>query len=52
MIMAGTLEACMVVTTDMGVTGDSSSNTREKYTTRNRRPGNEDTLLDCVAEDR
>lgn len=42
--MAGMLDACMVVTTDRGVTGDSSRTTREKYTARNRSPGREDAL--------
>ena len=45
MMMAGILEACMDVTTDMGVTGDSARTRRLKYTTRNRRPGREDTLF-------
>lgn len=43
MMMAGTLEACMEVTTDMGVTGDSTRTSRPKYTTRNRRPGRAET---------
>lgn len=46
MMMAGMLEACMEVTTDMEVTGDSTRTRMPKYTTRNRRPGREETLFD------
>lgn len=47
MMMAGMLEACMVVTTDMGVTGDSRRTTRPKYTTKNRIPGREEANTQC-----
>lgn len=42
MMIAGMLEACMAMTTDMGVTGESSRATRPKYTPRNRTPRGED----------
>lgn len=43
MMMAGMLEACMEITTDMGVTGESRRTSKPKYTTRNRKPGREET---------
>lgn len=43
MMMAGMLEACIEVTTDMGMTGDSRRTSKAKYTNRNRRPRREET---------
>lgn len=38
MMIAGMLDACMAMTTGIGVTGESSRATRPKYTTRNSTP--------------
>lgn len=43
MMIAGMLKACKEVTTDIGVTGDSSRTSRIKYITMNRRPAREAT---------
>lgn len=45
MMIAGILDACIEVTTAMGVTGDSRRTSRPKYTMTKRTPGREKKLL-------
>lgn len=44
MMMAGMLKACMEVTAAMGVTGDSRSSSRLKYSSTNRTPAEQQSV--------